>query len=300
MFAKYKGVNKTVELTQRNDDSVAVPALQALHKCSANPNGRDGLLRADTLNNMVKLLGSPDSSVKVKHWALAVLISMSKTIKAATSFVNTPKFMSFILERAKNLKTASLQADALRVIANCCHVPDSLDTEMSGGVSSALSAGNAGTVRLCVELLNHAKNIVKEHAAIVLQACSLIEKGRDEVVDAGAVRRLNELVLDKNVGIRRASSGALISLTINEKGKKEFYRFLGCENLVSLLQKENDFNVKQNVVKIVSAMCCYPDARYKLKGLGTTGLLEKLSAATKDELTKAICSRAIDNVNWEP
>merc|ERR1719201_3012844 len=239
MFAKFNAVNKTVDLTQRNDDSVAVPALQALHKCSANPNGRDGLLRADTLNNMVKLLGSPDSSVKVKHWALAVLISMSKTIKAATSFVNTPKFMSFILERAKNLKTASLQADALRVIANCCHVPDSLDTEMSGGVSSALSAGNAGTVRLCVELLNHAKNIVKEHAAIVLQACSL-------------------------------------------------------------LQKENDFNVKQNVVKIVSAMCCYPDARYKLKGLGTTGLLEKLSAATKDELTKAICSRAIDNVNWEP
>merc|ERR1719198_31101 len=48
MFAKYKGVNKTVELTQRNDDSVAVPALQALHKCSANPNGRDGLLRANS------------------------------------------------------------------------------------------------------------------------------------------------------------------------------------------------------------------------------------------------------------
>merc|ERR1711937_1043573 len=230
---------------------------------------------------MVELLGSEASSTKVKHYALAVLIAMSKTIKAATSFVNTPKFMSFILERAKNLETPSLQADALRVIANCCHVPDSLDAEMTGGASAALGAGNAGTVRLCLELLKHEESVVKEHAAIVLQACSLIEKGRDEVVDAGAVRILNELLINKNVSIRRASSGALMSLTINEKGEKDFY-------------------VRQNVVKIVSAMCCYPDARYKLKRLETTSLLQKMSAASTDQLSKLICQTAIDNVNWEP
>merc|ERR1719198_2103273 len=183
---------------------------------------------------MVELLISEVSSTKVKHYALAVLIAMSKTIKAATSFVNTPKFMTFILERAKNLETPSLQADALRVIANCCHVPDTLDAEMTGGVSAALGAGNAGTVRLCVELLKHEESVVKEHAAIVLQACSVIEKGRDEVVEAGAVRVLNELLTDRSVSIRRASSGALMSLTINETGKKEFFRFLGCENLVDL------------------------------------------------------------------
>ena len=277
-----------------------MPALKALFLCSKNPNGRDGLLRADTLANMIELLRSSDSSVKVKHHALALLISMSKTIKAASAFVKTKQFMSFILERAKNLETPSLQADALRVIANCCHVPDSLDTEMTGGVSAALGAGNAGTVRLCVELLKHEESVVKEHAAIVLQACSVIEKGRDEVVEAGAVRVLNELLTDRSVSIRRASSGALMSLTINETGKKEFFRFLGCENVVDLLRREKDFDVRQNVVKIVSAMCCFPDARFRLKKLETTELLDKMIAGTKDQLTILICRTAIDNVNWEP
>jgi hypothetical protein len=280
LFLQVDGVEATNSLTLMPEETVAVLAIKCLTHVAAVNAGCARMLETKTVANLTQLLASEEASVAVKLAAYALLHKLSSRVDCVKQLLKE-FLLDFLLQQIEAEQDPRLKTAAMDVVANCGHLPSNPREPhklvRGGGVAAVLGAGGASTVGVCVKLLGHESPPVQASAARILQVCSLTEEGRDVVVEAGAVKVLVELVTAKSVAVRKAATAALLSLTISEAGKKQFHRLLGCAGLVDRLQHEPAPDVTQNVIKIVSSMCCYPAARKELKDDGAAEILQGIA-----------------------
>ena len=303
LLLKYRGVEALNALSQIPDERVVLLAIQNLIHVAAVNAGCSRMLETKTLSNVTQLLSSEETSSVVKQTAYGLLSTLSTRVECVKRLLKED-ILEFLLERIEGEEAPALKIGAMKVIANCGRLPvsprDPHKLVRGGGVAAVLGAGGGATVTICVKLLKHEHPLVAANAAAILQVCSVTEQGRDIVVEAGAVKAMVELLVSNSGPVRKAVSGALLSLTISEAGKKQFHRMQGCYNLIDRLKKEASPDVLQNTIKIVSSMCCFPAARNELKDDGAAEVLETVAAMTNSSTTKNLAQLAMQNVLWEP
>lgn len=303
LFIKAGGVEAVNELTLLPNEDVVVRAVRCLIHVAAVTTGCARMLETKTVSNTVQILSSEEVSVGVKFICYTLLQKISSRVECVKRLLKED-ILDFLLQQIDNEEDPKLRCAAMQVIANCGNLPANPNAShalvRAGGVAAILGAGGSGTVPTCVELLNDENSAVQACAAKILQVCSLTEVGRDEVVAAGAVKAMANLVTVSNVAVRKNVTAALLSLAISEDGKKQFHRLLGCTFLINRLSRETSPDVLQNAIKIVSSMCCLPAARLELKADGAAGILEDISANGRSPTTRSLAALARENVLWEP
>lgn len=305
LFIQAHGIEATNSLTLQAEESVVLLAIKCLIHVAAVNAGCARMLETKTVPNLTRILSSEEASGAVKLAAYALLHKLSSRVECVKRLIKVD-ILDFLLEQIEGEESPQLKSAAMEVVTNCGHLPvcprDAHKVVRQGGVAAVLGAGGGRTVGVCVELLQHKADSVVASAARILQVCSLTEKGRDVVVESGAVKVLVDLVLSKNVAVRKASTAALLSLTLSETGKKQFHRLQGCSNLINRLKRDPSPDVMQNIIKIVSAMCCLPAARKELKEDGAAELLQGIADYNKtlNHETHELAKLAAKNVLWEP
>merc|ERR1719327_675146 len=233
-------------------------ASKALSIAASDANGRRALLDAKTPSQILRALD--DAETKVRKNAYEALIRVSSATLPAVHALIDAKYPSVLVGKAAS-ENVTLQPLALRLLVQC------LRDEV--GLEEALANS---AVETSITLLASFDTSVRREAANALGMLCFAEMAKVTAIQGNAVPQLVDLMRDREVGVRIAAVSALMTITTTDNGKKAIVpndeitddEKDGVPLLMQLL-KEDDTQLKLNVLKCMANVAVHPVARERFK-----------------------------------
>ena len=254
------------------DHTTRVRASRALNLAAADANGLESILFDEAIQDILQ--GMNDKSLQVRKNVYECLCHATRTsagVQACVKAGVTVEFVAAVSSEEDELKPA-----LLKTIHNSCKIEEGLQDALSAGATSIL-----------IELLrSSASSDVTLHAARTLGFICFSDIAKERAIEDRGIAALIVLLKEcPTEETKVALTFALMAVTSTDAGKLQFCDADGVSVLIQTLQ-ESDRLVKLNVLKIISNVAVYPQARRELtldtRGYDDASLLA-LTTAMEDQ-----------------
>ena len=247
-----------VALLSDEDVVVRERAAQALQLVGANTPGCVHLLSERAITKLVGMLRDPDAVVRS-----AVFRAL---LEAAHSAIVRAELLSSI-DTVLQLMRSAKEEDGDRVDLALQLLRSVLLGRQQEAAVEALVAD--GAIEACVDLLqgSSADPKAQEGAAWVLHLLAVPEGGKARAVASGGVQHLSKLLSSSHGGVVKASSAALMAITVSAQSKTLAAECASDPEVYGALLDSGDDELLMNVLQVVSNICENAGGRQRLQPL---------------------------------
>jgi len=246
-------------VTLLSDEDVVVRerAAQALQLVGANTPGCVHLLSERAITKLVGMLCDPNAVVRS-----AVFRAL---LEAAHSAIVRAELLSSI-DTVLQLMRSAREEDGDRVDLALQLLRSVLLGRQQEAAVEALVAD--GAIEACVDLLWSSKDPkAQEGAAWVLHLLAVPEDGKARAVASGGVQNLAKLLSSSHGGVVKASSAALMAITVSAQSKTLAAECASDPEVYGALLDSGDDELLMNVLQVVSNICENAGGRRRLQPL---------------------------------
>jgi len=303
------GIVELIKALHDFDEGVRVQACLALTYIVGHPSGQREILNKGLINKLMEPVLNDTPPVAAQGLRLLAAMDAHHDVCACTEILVREGCIPIYIQKMKTGPTNEVRAEALKALSKVYHVKEAyiqvLDTDVFDILTSLLSSNIQVLVaekgsspdsdfKFSLEILEWvAENISKLcfYAAGKRAACRCPE----------TTTELLRLLECEDTSVRIAVSGALMGITIENKGKELCLHNNGCEKLLSRLTSESSHFALTNVIKCICNVSENPDARTRFLSQKAVSLLIGVErrANNNQSLINAI-TRTIDSINWKP
>jgi len=165
--------------------------------------------------------------------------------------------------------------------------PDGISTERLGTAIKAMRA-----------LLEEVHAPLRQWACNNLMVLTIRADGKELAISENVVGLLTKMLEDEESTVRAASMGALMNITVLNKGKEVVYETGGIEPMMAMLNHSINEVSLLNVAKTIANVAENPKARIALQGC--VQRLRDIAETSENKLLCHNCNVAVDTVTWQP
>ena len=251
------GIPALVTLLSDEDVVVRERAAQALQLVGVNTPGCVHLLSERAITKLVGMLCDPDAVVRS-----AVFRAL---LEAAHSAIVRAELLSSI-DTVLQLMRSAKEEDGDRVDLALQLLRSVLLGRQQEAAVEALVAD--GAIEACVDLLwSSVDPKAQEGAAWVLHLLTVPEDGKARAVASGGVQNLAKLLSSSHGGVVKASSAALMAITVSAQSKNLAAECASDPEVYGALLDSGDDELLMNVLQVVSNICENAGGRRRLQPL---------------------------------
>jgi len=158
--------------------------------------------------------------------------------------------------------------------------------------------------RLCTAIKAMRALLEEVHAPLRQWSCNnlmvltISMEGKELAITENVVGLLTKMLEDDESTVRAAAMGALMNITVLNKGKEGVYAAGGIEPMIAMLNHSINEVSLLNVAKTIANVAENPKARVALQGC--VQRLRDIAETSENKLLCHNCGVAVETVTWQP
>jgi len=215
------------------------------------------------------------------------LLKVARTTAGVESVLAVPMSFESVVEKCRwdDVEVKNLGLELLYALLKV--QPDGISTERLGTAIKAMRA-----------LLEEVHAPLRQWACNNLMVLTIRADGKELAISENVVGLLTKMLEDEESTVRAASMGALMNITVLNKGKEVVYETGGIEPMMAMLNHSINEVSLLNVAKTIANVAENPKARIALQGC--VQRLRDIAETSENKLLCHNCNVAVDTVTWQP